>query len=113
VCKCQNCLANIKHNWSKMSEDLQADTPASRARARLMSVVKIVVAFFKYVGLFFIGIMTGMGIVLKNPPEDKAAKKQIFELVAENDSLKKNITQIKSINQPSDKPIEKETISFD
>jgi len=27
--------------------------------------------------------------------------------------LKKNITQIKSINQPSDKPIEKETISFD
>ena len=113
MCKCQNCLAMNKHNWSNMSEELQADTPTTRARARLMSVVKIVFAFLKFAGLFFIGIMTGMGIVLRNPPEDKTAKKQIVELVAENDQLKKNVLQIKNSNQPSDKLIEKDTLFLD
>jgi len=113
VCRCQSCLAINKHNWSNMSEELQAETPIARARARLMSVVKIVFAFLKFAGLFFIGIMTGMGIVLRNPPEDKAAKKQIVELVSENDQLKKNALQIKNINQPNDKPIEKDTLVLD
>lgn len=113
MCRCQNCLVINKHNWNNMSEELQAETPIARARARLMSVVKIVFAFLKFAGLFFIGIMTGMGIVLRNPPEDKAAKKQIVELVAENDQLKKNVLQIKNSNQPSDKPIEKDTLVLD
>lgn len=93
-----------------MSDNLQADTPVSRARARLMSVVSILISFFKFAGLFFVGIMAGAGIVLRNPPEDKAAKKKIVELMAENDSLKVKSVDIKTINQPSDKLIEKETI---
>lgn len=93
-----------------MSDDLQADTPQARAKARLMSVLYIFVAFLKYAGLFFLGIMTGGGIVLKNPPEDKAAKNQIVELKQQNENLKKDLLQIKSAAVPNDKPIEKQTI---
>lgn len=95
-----------------MSDELQADTPQARAKARLMSLLYVFVAFLKYCGLFFLGIMTGGGIVLKNPPEDKVARKQIVELTKQNESLKKDLTQIKSASVPSDKPVEKQTVNL-
>lgn len=109
VCKCQSCLAIQKHNFSNMSDDLQADTPVSRAKARLQAVLVVCIAFLKYVGLFFVGIMVGGGIVLRNPPEDKVAKKQIAELKAANESLTKDIKTIKSLAKPNESVVVKET----
>ena len=113
MCKCQNCLAGNKHNFDNMSENLQADTPQARAKARLMSLLYIFFAFLKYCGLFFLGLMTGGGIVLKNPPEDKNAKKQIVELTQQNENLKNDLLQVKNANKPNDKPIEKLTVVLD
>lgn len=110
MCKCQKCLAAKKHNFSNMSDDFQADTPVARAKARLQTVVIIFLAFLKYVGLFFVGIMVGGGIVLKNPPEDKVAKKQIAELQAANNSLLIDIKNIKSLSLPKDAVVVKETV---
>lgn len=70
-----------------MSEQLQADTPAARAKARLKAVLIIFASFLKYVGLFLLGIMVGGGIVLKNPPEDKKALQKIAELTKEKAAL--------------------------
>lgn len=110
MCKCQKCLAATKHNFSNMSDDFQADTPAARAKARLQAVVIIFLSFLKYVGLFALGIMVGGGIVLRNPPEDKAAIKQIAELKAANDNLLGDIKKIKSLATPKTEIVVKETV---
>jgi len=110
VCKCQFCLAACKHNFINMSEDLQADTPIKRAKARLHTVLMFGLAFLKYVGLFFLGIMTGGGIVLRNPPEDKQAKKQIQELVVANENLKKDVQKVKSFSAPNPEVIVRDTV---
>lgn len=87
MCRCQSCLAVKRHNVIHMSEELQADTPAARAKARLMSLLVFFLYLFKYVGLFFLGIMVGGGIVLKNPPADKKALQQVTELTKEKELL--------------------------
>lgn len=87
MCRCQVCLASKIHNVIHMSDQLQADTPAARAKARLRTFVKIGLYFLKYVGLFFLGIMVGGGIVLKNPMPDKKSLQQISELTKEKSAL--------------------------
>ena len=110
MCKCQNCLAHDIHNFIYMADNLQVETPADRAKARLMSVYRLFLGFLQYVGLFFTGIVVGGGIVLKNPPVDKSALKQIDTLIAENQNLKDKFASSESGFVASKTPIVKETV---
>ena len=112
MCRCMLCLAVKKHNVLHMSENLEADTPAKRAKARLSVLLVIFVAFLKYVGLFFIGIMVGGGIVLKNPPEDKKALQQIQILTKEKKDLADIVKSRKMITQSATEKVEVPAVVF-
>lgn len=111
MCKCQNCLAFKKHNRIAMSDQLQADTPAARAIARLKSVMWLCLSFVKFVGLFFVGIMVGGGIVLRNPPQDKKAMQQIVELKKENQAISSELQNVTKMS-PAKNLIVKDTINL-
>ena len=42
---------------------------------KLIETINFIIVFFKYVGTFFLGIVVGMGLVLKNPEEKKQEEK--------------------------------------
>ncbi len=95
-----------------MSESLEADTPVKRAKARLNVLLVVFIAFLKYVGLFFLGIMVGGGIVLKNPPQDKKALQQIQILTKEKNDLNDLVKSKKMITQPAAGKVEVPTVVF-
>jgi hypothetical protein len=85
------------------------DDPVLRARARLMSIVWFFVGLLKYVGLFFVGIIVGMGIVLKNPLPNKEQQKEINLLKKENEELRSKLV---NVDLPVKNPDVKDKNSF-
>jgi len=118
MCKCRLCtthkLANINYISFMGDQITNPDNPVDRAKSRLLSFFKYFLFLFKYVGLFLLGIIVGMGIVLKNPMPDKVNLAKIAILEKENKELKEKLT--KNINEKTngnDKLIEKDAIVID
>jgi len=118
MCKCRLCsahkLSNINYISFMGDQIINPDNPVDRAKARLLSFFKYFLFLFKYVGLFLLGIIVGMGIVLKNPMPDKVNLAKIAVLEKENKELKEKL--IKNINEKpdgNDKLVEKDAIVID
>lgn len=118
MCKCKNCLSHKLSNINYISfmgdEVVNPDNPVDRAKARLQAVLKYFFYLLKYVGLFLLGIVVGMGIVLKNPMPDKVGLEKIAILEKENKDLKSKLEKKLVDNSTiQDKIIEKNSIVID
>jgi hypothetical protein len=85
-----------------MTEDLNnLDNPVQSARMRLLKVGSFFFWLFKYVGFFLLGILVGMGLVLRDPMPNKAQDAKIKELEQQNVELKKQLSKNvdKNLNQ--------------
>lgn len=118
MCRCRLCSSNKLHNINYIicmgDEIVNPDNPIGRAKARLHSLLKYFFFLLKYVGLFLLGIIVGMGIVLKNPMPDKKSLEKIQVLEKENKELKSKLE--KKFNEDlshTDKSIEKEAFVID
>jgi hypothetical protein len=68
---------------------------------RLLKVGSFFFWLFKYVGFFLLGILVGMGLVLRDPMPNKAQDAKIKELEQQNVELKKQLSKNvdKNLNQ--------------
>jgi len=92
-CGCANCASYKLHNINigvsmvdsntGAGEKIKDSDPYSRAAGRLNAIKLFFWALFKHIGLFLLGIFVGMGIVLKNPPENKKLVDKISVLEKE------------------------------
>jgi hypothetical protein len=99
-CGCCNCSSFKLHNINigvsmvdsntGAGEDIKPTDIQTRAAGRLNAIKLFFYGLFRHAGLFLIGIFVGMGIVLKNPPDNK-------KLVEKIDVLQKEISE-KSAN---------------
>jgi hypothetical protein len=66
------------------------NTVQSRAFGRLHAIKVFFVSAARQIGIFVLGILIGMGIVLKNPPEAKELAQKIKVLEQEKATLAKS-----------------------
>ncbi len=77
-----------------MANDVSTlENPVQSARERLWNVAKFFLGFLRYVGLFFLGIIIGMGIILKDPLPSKQQQIKISQLEKENSDLKTKLNK--------------------
>ena len=70
------------------------NTVQSRAFGRLNAIKVFFISAARQIGIFVLGILIGMGIVLKNPPEAKELAQKIKVLEQEKATLAKSKTAI-------------------
>lgn len=93
ICSCSYCGSCTLHNMkigvfmvetnSGNGENIEQSNPVVRAAGRLNALKLFFYGVFRYAGLFLLGIFVGMGIVLKNPPQNTDLKKKIEDLQTE------------------------------
>lgn len=64
-----------------------ANDPGSRASQRMYTILSFFIGLARQAGIFFFGIFIGLGVVLRNPPEDKKSLEKIAILENENKVL--------------------------
>lgn len=100
ACKCLICSNCLTHNMlgGKMSlpddvvtnkKDVE-NSVQSRAAGRLNAIKIFFMTVIRQIGVFVLGIVIGMGIVLINPPEVKELANKIKVLEQEKASLAKS-----------------------
>lgn len=76
-----------------MTEDLNnLENPVQSARTRLLKFGSFFFWLFKYVGFFLLGILVGMGLILRDPIPNKIQEAKIKELEKQNVDLKKQLS---------------------
>ena len=79
-----------------MANDLSSlENPVASAKQRLWKIFEFFLGLLKYVGIFFLGIIIGMGIVLKDPVVNKKQQIKIETLEKEIIDLKQKINNSK------------------
>ena len=63
------------------------NTPQERSYHRIFSLVSFAFGLLRSAGLFLFGIFLGLGIVLRDPPQDKKSLLVIEKLQQENNNL--------------------------
>lgn len=99
MCNCQLCSKLKIHNVhyiNYMANDLSSlENPVASAKQRLWKIFEFFLGLLKYVGIFFLGIIIGMGIVLKDPVVNKKQQIKIETLEKEIIDLKQKINNSK------------------
>ena len=80
-----------------------ADDPSSRAAQRMYTIFSFFLGLARQICIFFFGIFLGLGIVLRNPPEDKKSLERIEELEMQNSKLSAKLKNIPK--EDTDKPV--------
>lgn len=97
MCKCKLCADSNLLNFyyiNYMANDVSTlENPVQSARERIWNITKFFLGFLRYVGFFFLGIIIGMGIVLKDPLPSKQQQIKISQLEKENNELKSKLTK--------------------
>jgi hypothetical protein len=112
MCKCSNCSEGNLLNFyyiNNMTDELKTlENPIESARKRLWGIVTVVLGLLRYAGLFVLGIIIGMGIVLKDPLPSKEQQIKIAQLEKENTELKNKINKVQPDSKNKDAVITKE-----
>ena len=69
------------------------EDPVKSARERLWEIAKFFLGFLRYAGLFVLGIIIGMGIILKDPLPSKSQQIKVTQLEKENNDLKSKLSK--------------------
>ena len=96
-CVCKNCLQTKLHNVRFMS-DIPPIGPLPNTEKKeniFGNFFQTGLVVFKSVGMFFLGIIVGIGIVLQKPM-DEGAKASIDILKKQNEDLKKILDDVKN-----------------
>ncbi len=72
-----------------------ANDPGSRAMQRMYTIGAFFVGLVRQVGIFCFGVFIGLGVVLRNPPEDKKSLERIAVLESENKTLASKLKNFK------------------
>jgi len=110
VCECEPCnavqLYNIEVLYMEHTENGSntihpKSTPEYRATGRLTALKQFFYGLVRHVGIFLLGIIVGMGLVLKNPPENMVMIKKLEVLEKDKKTLEKTIENSNSIPKNS------------
>lgn len=108
MCQCKICSNIIFLNRNKESRAIMADNTSDTSNESLkinlkplMTVFQLGYTLVKYVGLMFVGLVIGAGIVIKNPPQDTVLVKKLRALEEENNNLKIKLTQPEFVTKES------------
>jgi len=95
MCKCSYCAKSNLFNFNyinSMENDVSTlENPVQSARERIWKIFLFFLGFLRYVGFFVLGIIIGMGIVLKDPPASREQQLKIVQLEKQNAELKAKI----------------------
>jgi hypothetical protein len=91
----------MEHSENGSSTIYPKSTPEYRAQGRLAAIKQFFFMLIRQIGIFVLGIIVGMGLVLKNPPENMVMIKKIEVLEKDKKTLEKTIENSNSVPKSS------------
>lgn len=91
LCKCINCQKLKLHNFMvDEKNNVEVVFDPEKAKKSFGNLLGFFYTLTKDIGTFVVGILIGIGIVMRDPPANKELEKNRADLVAENNALKKD-----------------------
>lgn len=94
-CICENCLYTKLHNINLMKNNVPVNSSNMQDNDVSNQPMQFTFVLLRHIGLFVLGIVVGMGIVLQKPM-DIETKNNMDALKKQNDDLKNILNNINS-----------------